>query len=169
MIKYAINNLSEIRELIRRLSSEQYTRQLDYLNNSSIGEHVRHILEFYVCLLESVNSGEVNYDNRKRNRCIEQETGKAIGLINTITTELAFVDKDLCLEFKACYSTGHEEKTERFQTTFFRELAYNLEHSVHHQALIKVALLEMKLLSSVGPNFGVAASTIRFKSDLCVQ
>jgi hypothetical protein len=50
-------------------------------------------------------------------------------------------------------------------TTYFREIVYNIEHTIHHLALIKVALIELKL-SLVDNNFGMAYSTIKYKSSL---
>jgi hypothetical protein len=50
-------------------------------------------------------------------------------------------------------------------TTYFREIVYNTEHTIHHLALIKVALIEMKL-AIVDASFGMAYSTIRFKTTI---
>ena len=47
-------------------------------------------------------------------------------------------------------------------TTYYREIVYNTEHTVHHLALIKVALIEMKL-NIVDKKFGMAGSTIKYK------
>ena len=46
-------------------------------------------------------------------------------------------------------------------TTFYREIVYNAEHTLHHLALIKVALREMEL-DIVGDDFGMAYSTLKF-------
>ncbi len=53
------------------------------------------------------------------------------------------------------------------ESSYQRELLYNLEHSIHHQALIKVALLEIQH-DLVDENFGVAQSTIEYRKK-CVQ
>ncbi|MBK7669499.1 MAG: hypothetical protein IPJ32_20460 [Sphingobacteriaceae bacterium] len=42
-----------------------------------------------------------------------------------------------------------DQKPTLIQSSFYRGLAYNLEHSIHHQALIKVAITEMQLTSLV--------------------
>jgi hypothetical protein len=47
---------------------------------------------------------------------------------------------------------------------YFRELLYNLEHCIHHQALIKWLFYKMKLF--LWMNFGVARSTIEYRK-LC--
>ena len=51
-------------------------------------------------------------------------------------------------------------------SNYDRELLYNLEHCIHHQALIKVGLLHCKAIH-INENFGVAASTIAYRT--CAQ
>jgi anionic cell wall polymer biosynthesis LytR-Cps2A-Psr (LCP) family protein len=53
------------------------------------------------------------------------------------------------------------------ESNYNRELLYNLEHCIHHQALIKVAVLQMKYLQ-IDENFGVARSTIEYRKQ-CAQ
>ena len=53
------------------------------------------------------------------------------------------------------------------ETNYNRELLYNLEHCIHHQALIKVALLQSESIT-VDANFGVARSTIEYRNQ-CAQ
>lgn len=57
--------------------------------------------------------------------------------------------------------------TMRIQSNYYRELLYNLEHCVHHQALIKVAVLQFENIL-IDDNFGVARSTIEYRKQ-CVQ
>ena len=53
------------------------------------------------------------------------------------------------------------------ESNYTRELLYNLEHCVHHQALIKVAILQWNHLQ-IDENFGVARSTIEYRKQ-CAQ
>jgi hypothetical protein len=52
-------------------------------------------------------------------------------------------------------------------SNYHRELLYNLEHCIHHQALLKVALLPMKNIK-IDADFGVARSTVAYRNQ-CVQ
>ena len=52
-------------------------------------------------------------------------------------------------------------------SNYFRELLYNLEHCIHHQALIKVAVLQLEHLQ-IDADFGVARSTIEYRNQ-CAQ
>ena len=55
----------------------------------------------------------------------------------------------------------------RIDSNYFRELLYNLEHCIHHQALIKVAVLQLEHLQ-IDADFGVARSTIEYRKQ-CAQ
>lgn len=44
-------------------------------------------------------------------------------------------------------------------TNFYRELLYNIEHCIHHQAIIKIAMLHMGK-TQIPAHFGVAKSTM---------
>lgn len=156
--------LSELSEHIQHISAEEYTRPAYYLSNSTIGQHVRHTIELFQCLLSGYETGEVNYDHRKRDITIETEKQTAVNLLSEIMDGLNILDKPLVL--KANYSNSDEE-VHLIHTNYFRELAYNMEHTVHHMALIKVGLMEV---SSVKPSeeFGVASSTIRYRNE-CAQ
>jgi len=168
MTRYIINNLLEINALVKSLSQEQYNRKLEILSGASIGQHVRHILEFYQCLFKSLDNNEVNYDDRQRDLKLETDLQFANIIIENVVSLLLKVKDDFPVTFIANYSTAEDQKPELSQSSFFRELAYNLEHSIHHQALIKVAITEMQLTSLVKKTFGYAPSTIR-NDKLCAQ
>jgi hypothetical protein len=44
-----------------------------------------------------------------------------------------------------------------------RELVYNIEHVVHHMALVKIGLKELLPDLDLPDDFGVAVSTIRYQ------
>ena len=58
--------LLEIKNICLILSDEIYAKPLNILTGRSIGQHIRHIIEFYHCLLSQANKSVVNYDLRKR-------------------------------------------------------------------------------------------------------
>ena len=167
MKTYCQENLNEIKSVLLQLNDEQYSYPSITLFGASIGQHVRHILEFYQSLFTGLGIKTVNYDNRKRNLLIENDLNYAIQIINEINSNLAkeIIDEMLVLEGNFC--TEEDDKTQ-IQTSLFRELAYCLEHSIHHQALIKVGLLEVNCLNFIDDTFGLAPATIRYR-NLCVQ
>ena len=156
-----INNLSELSHLLQQLQPEEFTQQHVELSNATIGEHTRHIIEMYKCLLCSYEAGNVNYDLRKRDFQLQSKIEIALNEINTLKETVDLENK------KMIVSQGKEVITLSIETNYFRELLYNLEHSIHHQALIKVALLKFPHVN-ISEDFGVARSTIEYKKQ-CVQ
>jgi len=147
-----------------QLSHAQYVHPGKLLSHSSIGQHVRHIIELYTCLEDGYLSGMVNYEKRKRDRQIETDPSLAVDLLERIANGLAKENKDLLLE--AAWG-GEPDQLLRLDTNYYREIAYNLEHTIHHMALIKVGIREVSTIE-IPEGFGVASSTIKFRNE-CAQ
>jgi hypothetical protein len=146
------------------LNDEQYVYAGKTLSNATIGQHVRHIIEMFICLEEGYAGGVVNYENRKRDSKIETEKDFAISLLEKIYEGLNKHNKALVLE--AAYDESTNELLQ-FGTSYYREIAYNLEHTIHHMALIKVGIREVSDIE-ISDEFGVASSTIKFRTA-CAQ
>lgn len=154
-LKTTLKNLSNV---LNSLENRIYTQPILGLDGNTIGSHARHIIEFVQCLVEQYPSGSINYDLRKRDLQIETSKDFAIQIMDDITVNLPIEDKILQLSFTNC-----EEKTAVCSTTYLREVLYNIEHCIHHQALIKVALIELNSTHLIDDCFGVAPSTILAK------
>ena len=161
MLKSSIITINEFIEIIKELPETNYNKPCKYLSNASIGKHTRHIIELYQALLSGYNSGEVCYDNRKRDEKIEQEKNYAIEQLNILKELLEKPNKQLALS----YQLGGNKV--RIESNYYREIMYNLEHVIHHQALIKVAVLKNKNIQLCS-EFGVAKSTIEYRTQ-CAQ
>lgn len=144
------------------LSDDQYTIKIDTLFGASIGEHVRHIIELFVCLQEGYVSGLVNYENRKRDITIQTSRGVAIGLMRSINRSLFSDNKDLVLQ--AGYNENSNELC-TLSTNYYREIAYNIEHTIHHMALIRIGISEVSDVQ-VPDGYGVAPSTLKFRKKM---
>ena len=127
-----------------------------------MGQHIRHIIEFYTCLEESfcLNLTQINYDKRKRDKSIEQDVHRAMltidKLIDFLKEEKVVGKASLVANFSL-----EDDQDCIIPTSYSRELAYCLEHSIHHQALIKISLSDQGLLHLVDGDFGVAPSTTK--------
>ena len=155
------NTLSELSGLLNQLSNDEYFFPFPQLSNSTVGQHVRHIIELFQCLENQYENEQINYDIRKRDNNIETNVEVALNAIETIINSIEKPNKNLILQ---------QEVDGDFlfiETNYRRELLYNLEHCIHHQALIKVALLQMSHLK-FNDNFGVARSTIEYRKK-CAQ
>jgi len=156
-------NLESIASLLEKLNAEHYQFPSYYLSGASIGQHIRHILEFYTCLSQAFrDGGAVNYDRRKRALLLEQDPAAAVTGIQQIVHWLGSEKITGNVSLIATYAIDSAQ-TCTIPSSFQRELAYCLEHSIHHQALIKIGLFEQGLSHLIDPHFGVAPSTIKFR------
>lgn len=153
--------LNELVSLVNQLSNDDFTSPCKQLSNATIGEHTRHIIEMFQCLQNQYESGVVNYDKRNRDCRIQSDTEFALQCILDTKSQLDKEDKKIMLQ----QIVDGEEL--RIESNYFRELLYNLEHCIHHQALIKVAVLQLKHLQ-IDEDFGVARSTIEYRKQ-CAQ
>ena len=152
--------LTQLTDLLGQMSDEQYKKPLKQLHDNSIGQHVRHIVEFYQCLLRGYISGTVNYDNRERKAQIETDRYFTLQVLEAIIGKLTFWEEDKMLMLATSYDG---EELLEIPTSFNRELVYLIEHTIHHLAIIKIGLNEAFPTIEIPENFGVAYSTIRFK------
>jgi hypothetical protein len=146
--------------LTRHLNPEELTRKIDLLGSASIGQHARHIIELWQCALNGYDTGLVDYHNRERNLLLENDKDQILSAMNSIMAKASELhDKSLSL-----YIAHNEEGgVEVAETTYLREVVYNVEHMIHHMALIKVALRAMQI-EITQPNFGMAYSTIQYQA-----
>lgn len=158
----AIELLEQVKEICSSLNTEEYAQPLLILGNTSLGAHNRHCIEFFQMLMHGNSSGIISYDNRKHDKEIEINPQYALETINDICKFLnSAADTDLLLEVD--YPQSGVSTT--VETTLKREIIYNIEHLVHHMAIVKIGIKvnfpQLKLKSS----FGIAQSTIAFQAE----
>lgn len=147
--------LNHLSGLVRQISTEQYTHTCRYLGNSTIGGHTRHVIELLQCAWNGYDQGKVDYINRQRNLALETDRELALQTIDRFQALTGLADKKLLV-----YAGG----SSFVESTFYRELLYNIEHAIHHLALIKVAIVDLDL-NPPDPNFGIAYSTIQYRKE----
>lgn len=154
--------LADIINVLAQLPAQSsYTEPCPALSDATIGQHARHVIELYQCLLAGYGPGVVNYDGRERNKLYENNKDEAIAVIREIQNGLERADKSLNI---VC---GSPEEPVVIQSNYNREVLYNLEHCIHHQALIRVALISAKEVV-ISEDFGVAPSTMQYRRQ-CAQ
>ena len=153
--------LLQLLQSISSLSFDEYTQKIHLLSNSSIGEHTRHIIELFQQLLEGYGTASIDYDKRKRNIAIQENIDYAIECIANIICVLGKENKILKLH------TELSNYKNEIETNYYRELMYNIEHCIHHQAIMKIAFLYLGK-QELAENYGVAKSTIKHRKQ-CAQ
>jgi hypothetical protein len=155
---------TQIESALHLIANEQYGIKNSLMGNATIGQHVRHIVELYQEMITGYKTGEINYENRQRNFLIETDKTFAIQQMQHLLLQMNQDNKKVLLT--AGY-TLDDNNCITVETNFAREMIYNIEHTVHHQALIKIAF-KSAFDIDLPVEFGVAASTLKYRKA-CVQ
>lgn len=161
VIRQNLAQLEKLEALLKQIDQRLYSEEIPVLGNASLGMHVRHILEFYICLKQGLESGEVNYDGRKRDAALESDPVTAVDAIERIAGFLRNCEEDRPLQLYSSVEIAPEYETIRFQSSLYRELHYNQEHAIHHMAMIRMALRLCGKESLADHDFGIAPSTLK--------
>ena len=158
--------LDQIFNLTDQLSDAEYSAELDLLNGNTIGKHVRHVVEFFDLLVSGSTNGLINYDKRKHEPIYETDTKVTLEKLKYLEKEIDGLPsyKEVILEVSYAETA---KDTVKIKSSLERELAYNIEHAIHHMAIIKIAVQTVFPNIKLAENFGVAYSTVRYqKSNL---
>jgi uncharacterized damage-inducible protein DinB len=153
--------LKQLSDLVGQLSDSEFTQPSPTLNHSTIGQHLRHTLEFFICLEQGYEKGVVNYDKRQHDKLIESDRFIALNTIARIQDFVASQQTDTSLQLEVGYN-AHNPDCVTVSTNYWRELTYNIEHAVHHMAIMKIGVNEVARHVRLPKDFGVAVSTLRY-------
>lgn len=156
-VKYHLNIFAKIEKICRQLSHDEFVEKIEILSGSSIGQHIRHIVEFYICLFS--DKDYVNYDERERNLLIENSPLYTLDVLGILKDQLQKLDFDKKVTFKQSLN----ENEVFLSTSYARELIYLGEHTIHHFALIKIGITALCPELALDQSFGVADSTIKYR------
>ena len=150
-------------ELASSLDPETFARAIPP-GKSGVGSHLRHMADFVRAFTGGVRMGRIDYDARRRNECLEREPAHAVQLLRELLAELEALDlsranalgQPVLVRTEAPPDAGPDEHW--FGSTVGRELAALVSHSVHHYALVALALRQFGLEPPL--DLGVAPSIL---------
>lgn len=158
--------LRQALSLVRQIDDASYARSPENLAPHRAGAHLRHILEFYECFLNGLGSLNVDYDARQRDERIETSRQAAMDKITAILERLEtepLIRRDSVLFVRMEDASANLIDDPYLCSTVGRELQALSSHTIHHFALIAITLRAHGV--SVDPDFGMAPSTLRFRSS----
>lgn len=151
----------QLEDLLHQLDDNAFTMPVVALSNATIGQHTRHLLEFFDCLHRGALQGKVDYDARSHDRKVETDRVLALSLLERLAAFIPTLNPATELILETSY--GGPDSVIKTQTNVARELIYTIEHAIHHMALIKVALIAGNIPCRIPESFGVASSTLRYR------
>ena len=156
-----IHILHCLHDIIDQLDSCEYTATDDHYHSSSIGAHVRHILDHYLMLLAGIESRAVDYDKRCRDPEVETNRDHAKATIDRIVERLQQLPADNT-PIQAAIKVTVEGDTPAQASTLGRELIFLHGHTTHHHSLM--AMIMRLQNKQVAGDFGYAPSTLQHQN-----
>ncbi|MCF7561724.1 DinB family protein [Sabulilitoribacter multivorans] len=156
IIKSTIETLQKSRNLLSSLSDEEFCNHSIPPYHSSIGSHLRHILDFYDCIFNRDLNNQIDLTARSRSKEVESSCSCAKAYLNSIidrlnTLEVEMQDKIVVIDD---LGLGKVE----IPYTFGGLFAQATSHTIHHYAIINY-ILDRQGFSINDENFGYNPTT----------
>jgi hypothetical protein len=124
-----------------------------------VGSHLRHIVEHYDALLAPPVPGEVDYDQRPRDRVLERCSAVAGRRLLALQQRLSETGAALDTPVRVLGRAGLGGEFEfSVASTLGRELVFVGSHAVHHYALLQTWCRQHGI--DTGADFGKAPATV---------
>lgn len=147
-------------DLLSCLDESDYQQVIPPHFTSSIGAHMRHIVDHFLALMNGWQQGDVDYNLRHRENSVEKDPVQALDALNNISDwimSLKSSDYNTKLNITSEIDISRTHST-TCQSTLERELVFVSSHAIHHYALIRlICSLKNK---SIPQYFGYAPATI---------
>ncbi len=161
LIESNLQVLHDLDSFLQQIDYKTYVEKSELFFNASIGQHCRHIIEFYQCLMEQLSDASICYDKRQRQMLLEESSKAAQEALTVIINWLETEPMDKKLQLSFCHSKEAATEISYIDSSLYRELAFNIEHAIHHMAIIKIAAKILNPEIEIPAHFGVAPSTLR--------
>lgn len=168
LFKACYEILGQLESTVNQIRPDDFCKPSATLGGSTIGQHLRHTLEFFICLENGFGSGVINYDKREHDKLIESDKFIALAAIARIRDFISSAPGDRSLQLEVGYEK-HSEDFITISTNYYRELTYNIEHAVHHMAIMKIGVQEIAPYIELPTHFGIAVSTVRYQQAAAPQ
>lgn len=152
--------LERSRNLAASLQTEIYVECRDGV--SSVGAHVRHILDVVNNLLSGLEKGWVDYTDRERDLLTETDRSHAVRRLAKTMQRLTSSASQKVEGGILVRSESNPD--EWYDSSVAREIEFVFSHTVHHHALIAERLRQMGVKPTT--DLGVSPSTSEYQTKL---
>ncbi len=150
-------NLSSAVDLLNAIDSTTYLNSSVGPYYSSIGSHIRHTLDFFDCIINGLDSNNIDLTARKRDEILSTDKESAIHHIYKLQeTLLSYIDTNTDYLIHVTDNLGQGKVTVNY--TLESILAHANSHAVHHYATIGYILNRLGIEIKI-PGFGYNPTT----------
>jgi hypothetical protein len=168
VLSASINMLDSVKSLLDAIPNEIYIKPDHILSGATLGQHFRHIVEFYQCIIDINDERLICYDSRKRDLRLEESIDFINLKIGEISDSISNLDSKTPIQTLSKFTSDPLEKKIKINSSIGRELAYGFDHSIHHLAIIKIAMGINHPEIELPQGLGVAPSTLQYR-ETCVH
>ncbi|WP_439128945.1 DinB family protein [Polaribacter sp.] len=157
MIEAIEQNLQKGIVLLQNINDSQYSDTSIAPYHSSIGSHIRHVLDVFSCIFNGLDNNLIDLTKRERNELAETKTSAGIVYFESIKEQLKKIKKeDLDKKIRVTDNLGLGNETVNY--TIGATLMQAQSHAIHHYASVGYLIhqLNIKLPDN---NFGFNPST----------
>ncbi len=142
MIEAIEKNLYRGIHLLEYISDEEYSNTTIAPYFSSIGGHMRHILDVFDCIFEGLESEHINLIDRKRNQSIEKNTLQGIAYFDSTIDRLRAIEgEDFNKIVKVTDDLGLGIIAANYTLAGLLIQAHN--HAIHHFASVGYVITQL--------------------------
>jgi len=134
IIKSTLKTLNKTNHIISLLNNELLCNSSIPPYMSSIGSHIRHILDFYDCIINRTSESHVDLTLRKRNVLVETKCTEALKYYKGITDKLNNVNYNFDEDIYVIDDLGNGKI--KIKYTIGALFAQANSHTIHHYAII---------------------------------
>jgi len=162
MIEAIEKNLRRGIQLLNCISDNEYSNTTIAPYYSSIGGHVRHILDVFDCVFEGLEAKDINLITRKRNELAENYTKNGIEYFEIILANLETLKtQDFNIIVKVTDDLGLGIITANYTLSAILIQAHS--HAIHHFASVGYVISQLGI-QLPDEDFGFNPTTPRVKS-----
>ena len=164
IIQSSIHTLSKSKSLLSILSNRDLCNASVPPYNSCIGSHIRHILDFYDCILEGYSRGKIDLTNRTRDTRIHEDCDYAFENVERVIkslNQLSRINPNSAINVSDDLGIGKVD----IEYTLGAVLAQANSHAIHHYAIISY-ILESLNISIEDDTFGYNPTTPQPETNL---
>lgn len=159
MIDAIEKNLNRGISLLTFISDIEYSDTTVAPYYSSIGCHIRHVLDVFSCVFKGLEYNFIDFSVRERNKCVEQQTSLGIEYFETIIHQLKTIKKeDFNIRIKVSDDMGFGK--EIVNSTIGSALMQAHSHAIHHYASIGYLIYQLGI-ELLDVDFGFNPTTLK--------
>lgn len=155
----ALHCIGQCQQLLEQLTDSSYCESRTGV--SSIGAHMRHVLDRFHCFFNGLSEKAVDYDARKRDQSIETNLESACFAVASIERRLLDLELQAQTPLIVKETVHHLSPQVLIESSVAREMMGLITHTTHHLAIIGMIARDQGY--QLDGDFGKAPSTLVYE------